>query len=441
MEPEEITKKLGEWIVGQDHAKRSVAVAMRNRWRRKSVPEILRKEIIPKNILMIGPTGSGKTEVARRMAELSGAPFIKVEATKFTEVGFKGADVDSIIKDLFEIALKQVTTREENKHSEEIRLKTEEVLLNLLLGPPVWDQRNSSFREEIRKNLRNSVLDNIELNYDMKPMPQQKDSAGRKGPQNGSPSRPDPSMVFNFLALNTMPQHPKKGKHKISEIRRAEESWNKNELVNHQKILQTALHETEEYGIVFLDEIDKIVSSSKRNSDVSDEGVQRDLLPLIEGCKIATERGVEVDTSKILFIAAGAFSQSKPSDLLPELQGRLPVRVVLSELSADDLYRIMTEPVAHMVRQQKALLKTEGVDLRITDDAIRELANLAIEVNRTVENIGARRLHTVTETLFEDLSFNAPDYEGQTIVFDKSDVEAIVERMKTKSPDLKQYIL
>jgi ATP-dependent HslUV protease ATP-binding subunit HslU len=435
LQPDQIQKKLGEWIVGQQDAKRSVAVAMRNRWRRRHVPENLRREIIPKNILMIGGSGTGKTEIARRMAELSGAPFIKVEATKFTEVGYKGADVDSIIKDLLEIAVKLVSQREEEKNSEHIKKVTEDVLLDTLLGSQV-DQKTSHVREEIRNCLRFNVLDDIEVPYEVKPTKEGSKKQQQQITSNNS------SVLINMADLvNFMSPKSKKNKYTIAEVRAHEEAFQREQLMNKQKIIQDAIHETEEFGIVFIDEIDKIAKTRRNpNSDASDEGVQRDLLPLIEGCKITTDKG-DVDTSKILFIAAGAFHQVKPSDLLPELQGRLPIRVVLNELTADDLYRILTEPTAHLIRQQKALMLTEGVDLRITDEAIREVANVALEMNKKVENIGARRLHTVLESLFEDISFNAANFKGKTLVYDKPDVESVLKKIGAKSPDLKQYIL
>jgi len=422
LRPVEIQNKLSEWIVGQDDAKKSVAVAMRNRWRRKSIPDHLRKEVIPKNILMIGGSGTGKTEIARRMAEMSGAPFIKVEATKFTEVGYRGADVDSIIKDLLEIAVKLVTKRETAKHEEEIRKLTEESLLTLLIGPET-DHDNKQTRQELTTCLRNSLLDGIEVPY--------------------HESRKEGHKVqvadLNSLLALLAGQGVKKSR-KLSEIRVLEEANHRSKLINENDIVKEAIHDASEYGIVFIDEIDKIVSLSKQHADASDEGVQRDLLPLIEGCKITTDRG-EVDTSKILFIAAGAFHQAKPADLLPELQGRLPIRVVLDQLTADDMYRILTEPTAHMIRQQKALFKTEGVDLRVTDDAIREMALITADMNRSVENIGARRLHTVIESLFEDLSFEASKFKGKTVVFDREDVQLIKEKIEVRAPNLKQYIL
>jgi ATP-dependent HslUV protease ATP-binding subunit HslU len=423
LRPAEIQSKLSEWIVGQDEAKKSVAVAMRNRWRRKAIPELLRREVIPKNILMIGGSGTGKTEIARRMAELSGAPFIKVEATKFTEVGYRGADVDSIIKDLVEIAVKLVTKRESAKHEAEIKRLTEESLLTLLIGPETDHDHKKQAREDLSMCLRNNLLEGIEVPYDAQ-REQQKVQVGD---------------INSLLALLTGQRQNKKAR-KISEVRMLEEATHRSKLLNENDIVREALHEASEYGIVFIDEIDKLISFSKQHADASDEGVQRDLLPLIEGCKITTDRG-EVDTSKILFIAAGAFHQVKPSDLIPELQGRLPIRVVLTELTEDDMYRILTEPTAHMIRQQKALLWTEGVDLRVTDDAIREIAAIAWEMNRSVENIGARRLHAVIETLFEELSFDASKYNGQTVIFDASDVNEIRSKIEVRAPNLKQYIL
>lgn len=440
MQPEEIMKELDRYIVGQVEAKKAVAIAMRNRWRRKQVPEPLRKEIVPKNILMIGPTGVGKTEVARRIAKLADAPFIKVEATKFTEVGFRGADVDQIIKDLVEVGINLVRERELKKMEKIVNERVEENLLELVLGKP---QPNATkydefIRNEIRQTLRDRQMENLLVDYEPKPFVHAQKS-GKGGQMNllGLPMN-----LHQLIARVEGPRGSKKGTRKmaIKDIRPLEEQAVRATLLRDDLIVQKAIREVEEYGIVFIDELDKIVGNTSRyHADASDEGVQRDLLPIIEGTKITTDHG-EVDTSKILFITAGAFHHAKPSDLLAELQGRLPIRVQLEPLTAEHLYRILTEPEPNLIRQHIALMKTEDVDLEFTDAAIRRIANIASEINDQVENIGARRLYTVLEKVLEDISFNASRYRGQKVVIDDAFVD---ERLKDslKHADLKAYIL
>uniref|UniRef100_A0A6B2L2D5 AAA+ ATPase domain-containing protein n=1 Tax=Arcella intermedia TaxID=1963864 RepID=A0A6B2L2D5_9EUKA len=435
LQPEEIAKELDKYIVGQADAKRAVAVAMRNRWRRNKVPEKLRKEIMPKNILMIGPTGCGKTEVARRMAKLAEAPFIKVEATKYTEVGFKGADVDQIIKDLLEIAIRLVKERETQKLKQLVKDKVDETLLDLLVGKTDQDDPQQTFtRSEVKQSLLKGLVENVEVNYEPR-------VNSNKVPNNQQNVK-FPAAVVQLQSIFSafIQPKPKKTKYFIKEIRPLEEEAQIQNFLPEEAIVKRAIFETEEYGIVFIDELDKIIPTSGRfHADASDEGVQRDLLPLIEGTKITTDHG-EVDTSNILFITAGAFHHSKPSDLLAELQGRLPIRVQLHDLNEEELYRILTEPEAHAIKQYRALLKTEGVDLRFTDEALREIAKITSEVNQTVENIGARRLSTVLERILEDISFNASNYKAQTVIIDKEDVDAHMVEFKKKA-DLKQYIL
>eukprot|EP01128_Nolandella_sp_AFSM9_P004300 TRINITY_DN1906_c0_g1_i2.p1 TRINITY_DN1906_c0_g1~~TRINITY_DN1906_c0_g1_i2.p1 ORF type:complete len:607 (-),score=182.21 TRINITY_DN1906_c0_g1_i2:53-1753(-) len=444
MQPTEIKKHLDEYIIGQDSAKKAVAVAMRNRWRRKNVPEDLRKEIIPKNILMIGPTGVGKTEVARRMAKLADAPFIKVEATKFTEVGFRGQDVDSIIKDLVEVGINHVRERELEKLTKLVNEKVEENILNLLIGKPHDndDAKDRFFRDEFRTLLRQNSMDDIKVTYEKPIMPKNQGHGPGQVVFNLPPNVNVQQQFFRAAhAAETSKGKPEK-KMPIRDVRPLEIQAVRADLVRDDVIVAQAVKEVEEYGIVFIDEIDKIVGSSSRvhnSPDASDEGVQRDLLPIIEGTKISTEHG-DVDTSKILFIAAGAFHHVKPSDLLAELQGRLPIRVQLEDLDPEQMYRIMVEPSPNLVRQQIALMKTEGVDLQFTEAGLRRIASIASEVNASVENIGARRLYTVMEKVLEDLSFDASEKAGTTVLIGVPEVEQHMEDLKKKD-DLKSYIL
>ncbi|TSD89006.1 ATP-dependent protease ATPase subunit HslU [Mycobacterium sp. KBS0706] len=430
--PREIVSELDRFIVGQHDAKRAVAIALRNRWRRQQLPEALREEVLPKNILMIGPTGVGKTEIARRLAKLANAPFLKVEATKFTEVGYVGRDVEQIIRDLLEIAIKMTreTLRKEVAAKAEIR--AEERVLDALVG----DNASAETRQKFRKMLREGALNDREIEI------QVADTGG------GLPTFDIPGMPgaqMGMLNLNDMfgkafGNRTKPRRLSVSEshaVLLAEES---DKLLDQEKVTAEAIHLVEQHGIVFLDEIDKITARSERGgADVSREGVQRDLLPLIEGTQVATKYGT-VRTDYILFIASGAFQLAKPSDLLPELQGRLPIRVELQALSRDDFRRILTEPEHSLVKQYTALLGTEEVTLDFTEDAIDALADLAAEVNRAVENIGARRLHTVLERLLDEVSFTASDRSGETVRIDAAYVHDKVGAL-TKNADLSKFIL
>ncbi|WP_342240519.1 ATP-dependent protease ATPase subunit HslU [Inquilinus sp. OTU3971] len=430
--PREIVSELDRFIVGQHDAKRAVAIALRNRWRRQQLPEALREEVLPKNILMIGPTGVGKTEIARRLAKLANAPFLKVEATKFTEVGYVGRDVEQIIRDLLEIAIKMTreTLRKEVAAKAEIR--AEERVLDALVG----DSASAETRQKFRKMLREGQLNDREIEI------QVADTGG------GLPTFDIPGMPgaqMGMLNLNDMfgkafGNRTKPRRMTVVEshaVLLAEES---DKLLDQEKVTAEAIHLVEQHGIVFLDEIDKITARSERGgADVSREGVQRDLLPLIEGTQVATKYGT-VRTDYILFIASGAFQLAKPSDLLPELQGRLPIRVELQALTRDDFRRILTEPEHSLVKQYTALLGTEEVTLDFTEDAIDTLADLAAEVNRAVENIGARRLHTVLERLLDEVSFTASDRSGETVRIDAAYVHDKVGAL-TRNADLSKFIL
>jgi len=430
--PREIVSELDRFIVGQHDAKRAVAIALRNRWRRQQLPEALREEVLPKNILMIGPTGVGKTEIARRLAKLANAPFLKVEATKFTEVGYVGRDVEQIVRDLLEIAIKMTrdTLRKEVAAKAEIR--AEERVLDALVG----ESASAETRQKFRKMLREGQLNDREIEV------QVADTGG------GLPTFDIPGMPgaqMGMLNLNDVfgkafGNRTKPRRMTVAEshaVLMAEES---DKLLDQEKVTSEAIHLVEQNGIVFLDEIDKITARSERmGADVSREGVQRDLLPLIEGTQVATKHGT-VRTDHILFIASGAFQLAKPSDLLPELQGRLPIRVELQALSRDDFRRILTEPEHSLIKQYKALLGTEEVTLDFSEDAIDALADLAAEINRSVENIGARRLHTVLERLLDEVSFTASDRSGETV---KIDADYVRDRVGvlTKNADLSKFIL
>ncbi len=430
--PREIVSELDRFIVGQHDAKRAVAIALRNRWRRQQLPEALREEVLPKNILMIGPTGVGKTEIARRLAKLANAPFLKVEATKFTEVGYVGRDVEQIIRDLLEIAIKMTreTLRKEVAAKAEIR--AEERVLDALVG----DNASAETRQKFRKMLREGQLNDREIEIQVA-------DTGAGMPTFDIPGMPGAQM--GMLNLNDMfgkafGNRTKPRRLSVQEshtVLMAEES---DKLLDQEKVTAEAIHLVEQHGIVFLDEIDKITARSERGgADVSREGVQRDLLPLIEGTQVATKYGT-VRTDYILFIASGAFQLAKPSDLLPELQGRLPIRVELQALTRDDFRRILTEPEHSLVKQYTALLGTEEVTLDFTEDAIDALADLAAEVNRAVENIGARRLHTVLERLLDEVSFTASDRSGETVKIDAAYVHDKVGAL-TKNADLSKFIL
>jgi len=429
--PREIVSELDRFIVGQKDAKKAVAVALRNRWRRRRVPDALRDEVTPKNILMIGPTGVGKTEIARRLARLANAPFLKVEATKFTEVGYVGRDVDQIVRDLVESAIAMVRDKRRGAVRARAEAAAEERLLDALTGPG-----STAARDSFRKKLRAGELDDKEVELTLA------DSGGM--PLFDVPGQPGASMgVMNISDI--MGKAFGQGRTKTHKTTVAgawapliaEES---DKLLDQEALTQEALELAENEGIVFLDEIDKVASRSDRaGADVSREGVQRDLLPLIEGTTVATKYG-PVKTDHILFIASGAFHVAKPSDLLPELQGRLPIRVELKALTRDDMRRILTEPEANLIRQNQALLATEGVTLVFTEEAIDALADSAVAVNGSLENIGARRLQTVMEKVLEEISFTAADKDGETLTVDADYVRERLGEL-TGDTDLSRYIL
>jgi ATP-dependent HslUV protease ATP-binding subunit HslU len=439
MTPREIVEELDKHIVGQKAAKRAVAIALRNRWRRGQVAENLRAEITPKNILMIGPTGVGKTEIARRLARLAKAPFIKVEATKFTEVGYVGREVDSIVRDLVEISVKMTREEEMAKVRHRAADAAEDRILDVLLPRaqagfvPDNTPRDTETRQRFRKMLREHELDDREIEIELKATPV------------GVEIMAPPGMEEMTQQLQGMFQSLGGGKTrarklKIREALKLTVDEEAAKMINEEELKLRAVDNAEQNGIVFIDEIDKIARRQETaGADVSREGVQRDLLPLVEGCTVNTKYGT-VKTDHVLFIASGAFHMSKPSDLIPELQGRLPIRVELEPLEVEDFVRILTEPDASLCRQYSALLATEGVEIKFEDSGVRRLAEVAFEVNVTTENIGARRLHTVMERLLESVSFDAADRSGSRIVIDRAYVEGNLGEL-SRDQDLSRYIL
>jgi ATP-dependent HslUV protease ATP-binding subunit HslU len=430
--PREIVSELDRFIVGQGDAKRAVAVALRNRWRRQQLPDSLREEVLPKNILMIGPTGCGKTEIARRLAKLANAPFIKVEATKFTEVGYVGRDVESIVRDLVELAI--TSTRTQHRHA--VKAKAEIVAEDRLIDVLTGAEANNDTKQKFRKMLREGKLDDREVEVDLN------DKSGGGMPSLDIPGMPGSQMGMINLSdmLGGLGQRKVKRKLKVKDAYEQLVEEEADNLIDQEDLTRTAIERVENDGIVFLDEIDKIaVNSEVRGGSVSREGVQRDLLPLIEGTTVTTKYG-PVKTDHVLFICSGAFHLSKPSDLLPELQGRMPIRVELNPLTRDDFVRILTEPENSLIKQYKALLQTEGVTLNFDQGSIDALADLSAEINQTVENIGARRLATVMERLLEEISFTAPDRNGETIQITEAKVRDDVGEL-AKDADLSRFIL
>ncbi|EJK4539705.1 HslU--HslV peptidase ATPase subunit [Salmonella enterica] len=440
MTPREIVSELNKHIIGQDNAKRSVAIALRNRWRRMQLDEELRHEVTPKNILMIGPTGVGKTEIARRLAKLANAPFIKVEATKFTEVGYVGKEVDSIIRDLTDAAVKMVRVQAIEKNRYRAEELAEERILDVLIPPAKnnWGQAEqqqepSAARQTFRKKLREGQLDDKEIEINLAAAPMGVEIMAPPGMEEMTSQ-----LQSMFQNLGGQKQKPRKLKIKDAMKLLVEEEAAK--LVNPEELKQDAIDAVEQHGIVFIDEIDKICKRGETSGpDVSREGVQRDLLPLVEGCTVSTKHGM-VKTDHILFIASGAFQVAKPSDLIPELQGRLPIRVELQALTTSDFECILTEPNASVTVQYKALMATEGVNIEFTDSGIKRIAEAAWQVNETTENIGARRLHTVLERLMEEISYNASDLHGQNITIDAEYVSKHLDAL-VADEDLSRFIL
>lgn len=431
--PKEIVSELDKHIVGQADAKKAVAIALRNRWRRQQVEDSLREEIVPKNILMIGSTGVGKTEIARRLAKLAQAPFIKIEATKFTEVGYVGRDVESIIRDLMEIGVQQVKDALRTQNEGKAKENTKARLVNALVGETSGDETKNRFAEKLDAGeLEDKEID-ISIN-----------DTGNAMPSFDIPGIPGSNIGVGIMNLGDIlgkmgGNKTKNKKLNVADARKIVMNEELEKLTDNEKVTSSAIKLVENNGIVFLDEIDKIASNEQRGGQVSREGVQRDLLPLIEGTIVATKYG-NVKTDHILFITSGAFHVAKPSDLLPELQGRLPIRVELKPLTQEDMVRILKEPEASLLKQYKALLLTEGVTVEITEDAILQLAKLATDINANVENIGARRLHTILEKLMEEVSFNAPDLKGQKLNIDKAYVDNALTAV-TKFTDISKFIL
>lgn len=439
--PRKIVEELDKYIIGQKNAKRAVAIAIRNRWRRQQLADELREEVLPKNIIMIGPTGVGKTEIARRMAALVKAPFLKVEASKYTEVGYHGRDVESMVRDITEIGVTMVKSEMIQDVQEKAEKMTEERLLDLLL-PPVpksseppnveAEEQRLSTREKFRKKLHDGELANriVEITTHEKPYVLQGIVAGVE----------EIGMDFQNMLEKVIPARAQARKVSVPEAKRILLQEEAEKLIDKEKVMQEAIRRTELFGIIFIDEIDKIAGRERsQGPDVSREGVQRDLLPIVDGTTVNTRYGM-VRTDRILFIAAGAFHVSKPSDLIPELQGRFPIRVELEDLGKEEFLRILTEPKNALVKQYKALLETEGITVRFEKDAIESIADIAVQVNKRTQNIGARRLHTVMEKLVEDASFNAPDMNGAELVIDAKYVQDKLQAI-AKDEDLSRYIL
>ena len=431
--PKEIVSQLDRYIIGQNDAKKAVAIALRNRWRRQRVPENLREEILPKNILMIGPTGVGKTEISRRLAKLAQAPFLKVEATKFTEVGYVGKDVDQIIRDLMQIAMGMAQEKLRKKVKSQTEFNAEERVLDSLVGKNASLETRSKFRAQ----LRSGKLDKKIIELDLA------DTGSGGMPTFDVPGMPGSHVGMinlNEILGKGVGQKTKKRKLAIEKAYKPLMEEESDKLIDQEKIVSSAKEDTEQNGIVFLDEMDKICTRSERvGGDISREGVQRDLLPIIEGTTVSTKYG-PIKSDHILFIASGAFHLSKPSDLLPELQGRLPIRVELQALTKNDFIKILNEPENSLIKQYKALLKTEKIKLEFAKDSIEEIAKLATEINSNIENIGARRLHTVLEKLIENISFTAPERKGEKIMISSKQVKEEVGKL-AKDTDLSKFIL
>jgi len=432
LSPREIVSELDRYVIGQNNAKKAVAIALRNRWRRQALDDQMREEVLPKNILMIGPTGVGKTEISRRLSKLAQAPFIKVEATRFTEVGYVGRDVEQIIRDLVEIAIALEKEKKRKEVYVKAQLAAEEMVLNSLVG----NKASVATKESFRKRLRDGDLDNNEIEIEVSENPSNMQSFEIPGMPGGNVGMINVSEILG----KSMSQKPKKKKMTVKESHDILITQESDKMIEQDKIISNAKKSTEDNGIVFLDEIDKISARGDRTGgDVSREGVQRDLLPLIEGTVVNTKHG-PIKTDHILFIASGAFQLAKPSDLLPELQGRLPIRVELNALTEEDYKRILKEPDNSLIKQYVALLKTENVELEFTNDGIELLAKVSAEVNASVENIGARRLHTLLEKVLEDISFTASDRTGEKVIVDKKYIERNLGDL-TKDMDLSKFIL
>ena len=438
--PKEIMEELNRFIIGQKKAKKAVSVALRNRWRRQMIPEALRDEVAPKNIIMIGPTGVGKTEIARRLAKLANAPFLKIEATKFTEVGYVGRDVESMIRDLTELSVNMLKKEENERVKEKAAVMAEERVLDLLLPKrrpnttPEEEEPTDQSREKMRARLRAGALDDrlVELEVPDRALPiiEIFSSQGME----------EMDMQLRDMFGNMLPQKTKRRKMKVGEAYEHLIQEESRKLIDMDRVTADAIERVEQSGIIFLDEIDKIASRDQGHGpDVSREGVQRDILPIVEGTTVTTKYGM-VKTDHVLFIAAGAFHMSRPSDLIPELQGRFPIRVELDALNKDDFYRIITEPENALIKQYRALLKTEDVELEFEEEAIREITDIAQRINEMTENIGARRLYTVMEKLLDDISFTAPDLKGQKVAVSRSYVREKLGEFLEKE-DLSRYIL